>query len=139
VTSAFERLAGAGNILRAEPPDAGEFARLISSGRAQLADARNATVSLQVRFLAAYGGAHALCLAALRYRGYRPQNRYIVFQLLPETLGVGPEVWRVLAKAHGIRNVAEYEGDFAVDERLVADVLVAAELTLARLEALPSI
>jgi hypothetical protein len=112
---------------------------LISSGRAQLADARNPTVSRQVRFLAAYGGAHALCLAALRYRGYRPQNRYIVFQLLPETLGMGPEVWRVLAKAHGLRNVAEYEGDFAVDERLVADVLAAAELTLATLEALPPI
>lgn len=137
--SAYERLAGPGKVLRGEPPDAGEFARLVSSGRAQLIDAQNLTVSLQVRFLAAYGGAHALCLAAIRYRGYRPKNRYIVFQLLPETLGIGAEVWRVLAKAHGIRNVAEYEGDFAIDERLVADVRAAAELILQRLEALPSI
>jgi len=41
-----------------------------------------------------------LCLAALRRLGYRAENRYIVFQVLPHTLGLGPEVWRVLAKCH---------------------------------------
>src|SRR5262245_33974305 len=29
-----------------------------------------------------------------RHSGYRPANRYIVFQVLPHTLGLGPEVWR---------------------------------------------
>lgn len=47
--------------------------------------------------------------------------------MLPHTLGLGPEVWRVLAKAHDVRNLAEYEGDADVDERLVLDVIVACE------------
>jgi hypothetical protein len=45
-----------------------------------------------------------------------PANRYIVFQVLPHTLGLGPEVWRVLAKCHEIRNLGEYEGDLNIDE-----------------------
>ena len=44
-----------------------------------------------------------------------------------KTLGLGPEVWRVLAKAHDVRNLAEYEGDADVDERLVLDVIAACE------------
>jgi hypothetical protein len=28
----------------------------------------------------------------LRHSGYRAANRYIVFQVLPHTLGLGPEV-----------------------------------------------
>ena len=57
------------------------------------------SLSLESRFDLAYNSAHAFCLAALRANGYRPQNRYVVFQLLPHTLGLGPEVWRILANA----------------------------------------
>jgi len=32
------------------------------------------------------------------------------FQVLPDTLGLGPEVWRVLSKCHDMRNRTEYEG-----------------------------
>lgn len=93
--------------MAAEAPDAREFAGLKRAGLARLNDAMNATNSLEGRFDLAYNAAHALCLAALRYRGYRPRNRYVVFQVLPHTLGLGPEVWRVLAKCHEIRNVGE--------------------------------
>ena len=48
--------------------------------------------SLESRFDLAYGAAHALCLAALRHHGYRASKRYIVFQILPDTLGLVPEV-----------------------------------------------
>ena len=47
----------------------------------------------------AYNAAHALCLAALRWHGWRSTNRFIVFQLLPHTLGLGPEVWRIRPNA----------------------------------------
>lgn len=60
--SPLERLAGPGNVLANEAPDAKEF-----DG-----------------FDLAYGAAHALCLAALRHHGYRPSQRYIVFQVLLE-------------------------------------------------------
>jgi len=56
-----------------------------------------------------------------------------VFQVLPHTLGLGPEVWRVLAKAHDIRNLAEYEGHVDVEERLVRDVIAACQRVSAAL------
>ena len=86
--------------LKVEPPDAKEFAGLKRSGHARLNDALNTGLSLEGRFDLAYNAAHALCLAALRRRGFRPANRYIVFQVLPHTLGLGPEVWRVMSKCH---------------------------------------
>ena len=39
--------------------------------------------------------------------------------------GLGPKVWRVLAKCHEIRNRGEYEGDLNVDDRLVKDLVIA--------------
>ena len=100
---------------------------MLRAGRARLTDARNAALSLESRFDLAYNAAHALCLAALRRHGFRARHRYIVFQVLPHTLGLGPEVWRVLAKAHDLRNLAEYEGHVDVEERLVVDVIAACE------------
>jgi hypothetical protein len=120
--SALERLV-AGGVLVAEPPDSREFDGLQRSGLARLKDAENDANSLDSRFDLAYGAAHALCLAALRRHGFRPAKRYIVFQVLPETLALGPEVWRVLAKAHDVRNRTEYEGALDVDVRLVADLI----------------
>jgi hypothetical protein len=103
----------------------------------RLADAENRTNSAESRFDLAYNAAHALCLAALRRAGYRAANRYIVFQVLPHTLGLGPEVWRVLARAHDLRNRAEYEGDLDVDEQLLADLISACKIVAAALDKLP--
>lgn len=123
--SPLERLASTGGTLAAEAPDASEIAGLLRSGRARLADARNTGLSPESRFDLAYNAAHALCLAALRRHGYRPKHRYIVFQVLPHTLGLGPAVWRVLDKAHQVRNLSEYEGHTDVDLRLLDDLLTA--------------
>lgn len=128
MTSPLERLATSGGALAAEAPDASEIAGLLRSGRARLADARNAALSPESRFDLAYNAAHALCLAALRHQGYRPKHRYIVFQVLPHTLGLGAEVWRVLDKAHQVRNLAEYEGHTEVDIRLLQDLVAACEV-----------
>ncbi len=43
------------------------------------------------------------------------------------TLGLGPEVWRVLDKCHTVRNLGEYEGALDVNERLVTDLIRATE------------
>jgi hypothetical protein len=139
MTSPLERLAGPGKSLVAELPDAKEFTRLKHSGATRLKDAANASNSLEGRFDLAYNAAHALCLAALRYRGFRSSNRYIVFQVLPHTLNLGPEVWRVMAKCHEIRNRGEYEGDLDVDERIVADLIAACGAVVAKLEALSAL
>lgn len=123
----LDNLSGPGKPLKAEAPDAAETAGLLRTGLARLADSRNTSLALESRFDLAYNAAHALCLAALRGKGYRASNRYIVFQVLPHTLGLGPEVWRVLDKCHNTRNLGEYEGLLDVDERLVADLISATQ------------
>ncbi len=133
--SALDNLAGPAKSLKAEPPDVREFEGLVRSGLARLTDARNKTLSLESRFDLAYNAAHALCLAALRRLGYRANHRYIVFQVLPHTLGLGPEVWRVLDTCHHMRNVAEYEGAMDVDARIVTDLLAACEAVATKLDA----
>jgi hypothetical protein len=62
-----------------------------------------------------------------------------VFQVLPHTLGLGPEVWRILARCHDLRNRGEYEGDLYVDERLLADLIGACKAVAAALRKLPAI
>ena len=139
MTSPLENLSGPGKPLKAEPPDAKEFAGLKRSGNARLRDALNKSLSLESRFDLAYNAAHALCLAALRWHGYRSTNRYIVFQLLPHTLGLGSEVWRVLSKCHDIRNLGEYEGDLNIDERIVDDLAAACKAVVVKVDALKAI
>lgn len=90
-------------------------------------DAKTKDLSPDSQFDLAYGAAHALSLAAMRWHGYRPAKRYIVFQALVHTLGIQSETWRVLDKCHGLRNSVEYEGEFNVDRQLLADLLKATE------------
>ena len=123
----LENLCGPGKSLKAEAPDANEIAGLLRTGVARLHDARNSALALESRFDLAYNAAHALCLAALRRMGYRAGNRFIVFQVLPHTLALGPEVWRILDKCHNTRNLGEYEGLLDVDERLVKDLIAATQ------------
>ena len=57
-----------------------------------------------------------------------------MFQLLPHTLGLGPEVWRVLSKCHEIRNLGEYEGNMSVDARIVKDLISACQAVAAKVD-----
>ena len=122
--------------LKEEVVSQAEFDGLVKSGRARLSDARIEKLSLESRFDLAYNASHALALAALRWHGYRSENRYLVFQCLQLTLGVEPEQWRVLALCHERRNVAEYEGYLDVEERLVADLIEMAEIIAGKVAAL---
>ncbi len=116
--------------LKVEPPAQAEFDGLVRSGQVRLADAANAALSLESRFDLAYNAAHALSLAAMRWHGYRSENRYQVFQCLTHTLELEAVHWRVLDQAHRKRNLAEYEGHLDVDEALV-EALVRAAGTVA--------
>jgi hypothetical protein len=109
--------------LKVEAPAQAEIDGLIRSGRIRLLDAQNPALALESRFDLAYNAAHALSLAALRWHGYRSDNRYLVFQSLTHTLAFDAMQWRVLDQAHNKRNLAEYEGDLEVDEALVAALI----------------
>lgn len=125
--------------LKHEPQSAREQQGLLDSARARLADATVESLSFDSRFDLAYNASHALALYALRRLGYRCDHRYLVFQTLPHTTGLAPEVWRVLAKAHERRNLAEYEGHLEHDVRLLDGLIAAAERLRDVLMALPPV
>jgi len=114
--------------LKAEPRNESEARRMLAMARTRLADARLAAASLEGRFTSAYNAAHSAALAALRWHGYRSENRYLVFQCLAHTLNWSASRWRVLDAAHQKRNRAEYEGVLEVEESTVAELC---ELTAA--------
>ena len=99
--------------------------------------AQNETLSPESRFDLAYNAVHAFSLAALRWHGYRSENRYLVFQSLTHTLNLPAPSWRVLDDAHRKRNLAEYEGHVDVEERLVRDVVAVCETVAERIETTP--
>jgi hypothetical protein len=111
-------------LLKKEPGDQSEFNGLVELANVRFNDAKRPDLSPASRFSLAYDAAHAFSLAALRWHGYRPENkRYIVFQCLGYSLGLKHEDWRVLDKCHNLRNVVEYAGHFNVDSQLLTDLL----------------
>jgi hypothetical protein len=134
MTSPLEALQNLVRIgkLKAEPPDQTEFDGLIRSAARKLPDARNPGLSPDSRFILAYDAAHSLALAALRWHGFRSENRYIVFQVLGSTVSFPAAKWRFLDNCHQKRNVALYDGDYAEDEQLISELIeVAGELQVA--------
>ena len=110
--------------LKAEPRNTQEVTRMLAMAQTRLNDAKLNSLSLEGRFTSAYNAAHAAALAALRWHGYRSENRYAVFQCLTHTLGWPANRWRVLDTAHQKRNLAEYEGYLEVEESTVSEMCV---------------
>lgn len=134
-TEALANLARIGQ-LKAEPRNPAEVARMLTLARTRLADAQLAHVSVDGRFASSYGAAHAAALAALRWHGYRSENRFTVFQCLAHTLGWPAHRWRVLDAAHQKRNLAEYEGYLDIEESLVAELIALVKELVADVEEL---
>jgi hypothetical protein len=131
----LENLAKIGK-LKAELPDQGEFDGLLRAAGRKLLDAGNPALSPDSRFILAYDAAHSLALAALRWHGFRAENRYIVFQLLGSTASIPIAKWRLLDNCHQKRNVALYDGEFAEDEKLISELAETTRELLAAVTAL---
>lgn len=131
MNQSLDKLAKIGN-LKAESISEKEFLGLVRSARRRLIDAGNQSLSAESRFDLAYNASHSYALAALRFHGYRSENRSLVFQALEHTAGMPASRWRVLSKCHDVRNLAEYEGHTDIDVRLLDDLLkIASELETA--------
>ena len=124
------------NKLKVEPPDQKEFDGLVASAKRGLQDAMVEGLSDEGRFSLAYGAAHALSLAAMRWHGYRSDNRYLVFQCLQHTIGLDSVKWRVLDQCHRVRNVAEYEGHLEINAQLLKELIEITEELLKMIETL---
>ena len=99
----LENLVGIGKLKR-EPASHEEIVGLLQSAEDRLNDAGRADLSYSSRFDLAYNAAHALA----------------------HTVGLAAEKWRVLAKAHERRNLAEYEGHLERDDQLLAELIATA-------------
>lgn len=122
--------------LKVEPPDQDEFDGMVSSAKRRLQDAALEGLSDEGRFSLAYGAAHALALAAMRWHGYRSESRYLVFQCLQYTVGLDNAKWRVLDKCHKQRNIAEYEGHLDITPQLLNELIAISEELLTLVTAL---
>ncbi|MDZ7584199.1 MAG: hypothetical protein U0938_05135 [Thiobacillus sp.] len=119
--AALDNLARIGQI-KPEPRNEAEVRRMQAMAQTRLNDARLDNLSPEGRFTSAYNAAHAAALAALRWHGYRSENRHTVFQCLEYTLGWPAARWRVLDAAHRKRNLAEHEGFLEVEESDIAEL-----------------
>ena len=122
--------------LKLEPRNVQEATRMLAMARTRLSDANLNKLSIEGRFTSAYNAAHAAALAALRWHGYRSENRYTVFQCLTHTLGWPANRWRVLDAAHQKRNLAEYEGYLEVEESTVAEMCALVQSLIADVQKL---
>lgn len=122
--------------LKEEPPDQGQIDSMIGSAKTRLKDIEVRGLSEEGRFSSAYGAAHALALAAMRWHGYRSDNRYLVFQCLQHTVGFDNAKWRVLDKCHNLRNQVEYEGFTDIDFKLLDELIGITRELLSLVEAL---
>ena len=125
MSSGHEKLRNLQKIgqLKAEPSAPSEINGLIRAAANRLRDAKNQSNSVDSRFSLAYDAAHSLALAALRKQGYRSENRFIVFELLPVTLAFPAGKARFLHECHRRRNVMLYDGGLVEDESLVAELV----------------
>lgn len=124
------------NQLKVELPDQNEFDGMLTSARRRLKDAKIDGLSEDSVFSLAYGAAHALSLAAMRWHGYRSDNRYLVFQCLQQTIGLENAKWRVLDKCHKQRNLAEYEGHLEITPQLLQELIKVTEELLKSVDAM---
>lgn len=122
--------------LKTEPPDQNEFDGMVSSAKRRLRDAQNTSISEDSQFSLAYGAAHALALAAMRWHGYRSDNRFLVFQCLEQTVGLDKTQWRILDKCHKQRNIAEYEGFLEITPKLLKELIEVTKELLRLIEGL---
>ena len=118
---ALKNLAKIGKI-KAEPMNQAEIDRMLDMARKRLQDANVTELSQEGRFSSTYNAIHVAALAALRWHGYRSENRYLVFQSLDHTLGWPASKWRVLDAAHQKRNLAEYEGFLEIEESTIKEL-----------------
>lgn len=109
------------------------------AGETKLNDSLIQGLSEDSQFSLAYGAAHALSLAALRWYGYRSDSRYLVFQCLEHTLQLDKAKWRVLDQCHKARNLAEYEGHMDVNPQLLKELITISKEILGLVKALPPI
>lgn len=103
------------NKLTPHVSNAAEVGRLLAAARRNVADSSVATISEETRFDAAYKAIMQCGLVGLLANNYRPStttpgHHQTVIQCLELTMGVSPDVSRVLDALRKKRNLNDYDG-----------------------------
>ena len=112
---------------------------MVTAAKRGLQDAKVEGLSEEGKFSMLYGAAHSISLAAMRWHGYRSDNRYLVFQCLQHTIGLDRIKWRVLDQCHKVRKLAEYEGRLEIAPQLIKELLEITEELVTLVEALGTV
>lgn len=107
--------------LQSAPFEEIEALRILSLAHIRLLDSEVREVSKDSRFTFAYNAAHSAALAALRWHGYRCENKLMVFQCLGETLAWPASKWKVFDSAHQKKNLAD-EGYLEIEETTIEEL-----------------
>jgi hypothetical protein len=112
-----------------EPTSRVEIQRLLDLAQASLSGTKTKSLAVEPRFQLAYSAAHHLALAALRANDYRTAtregHRMLVFQTLPNTVGLEVGIARTLDRTHRKRNELEYTGAVDVPASETEDLIAA--------------
>jgi hypothetical protein len=122
------------NKLNPHVSNAAEVGRLVAAARRNIADSGVASISDETRFDAAYKAIMQCGLISLLANNYRPStttpgHHQTVIQCLELTMGVPPQVWRVLDALRKKRNLNDYDGDL-IEPASVAECLHQAKALL---------
>lgn len=89
-----------------------EIRNLIERGLKKLRDSKRVELDPESQFDLVYNAAHALSLAALRFAGYRSENRYTVFQCTQHT--IDSLISRVIVSKFAQFNLVDIVDNFGV-------------------------
>jgi len=131
----LEKLVKVGE-LKFEPRVQAEFCGMVESAKSRLKGSLIEGLAVDSCFSLAYNAAHTLALAAMRWHGYRSENRYLVFQCLQHTVGLDSDKLSVLAKCYKQCNRAEHEGYLEVSSQLLEELVCITEELLELVEEL---
>jgi hypothetical protein len=123
--------------LTAHRPSADETARLLALVERDLASCLTPGLDSDWRFSIAYNACLQCAVAALAAEGYRAgreAHHYRVLQSLTFTLGLEPEVVRILDSFRKKRNLCDYELTGLISEKELAEVVGMAQSLRDRLK-----
>lgn len=111
--------------------NADQVRRMLDSAERSIADARQASISLETRLDAAYRAITQLCMVALWANGFRPSrskpgHHQTMIQSLVHSIGLDQDQMLLLNTFRVKRNAIDYTGD-DVDEASVDECIEAAD------------
>ena len=134
MASPLEALAAQGTLARMQLAPI-ELRRLIDRAAGLLADARRTSLCGDARVCLVHAAAAAIAGAALAAKGFRAQDRAVVFECLGKAASLAPADAQLLAALHSAMVQAECHEVANIDEASLARAIALVDLLIERVSA----